>query len=99
MQHHNILVPLAFALCAPACTVGEDEALDATAGASVSTIDSSLTGCHGKASNAIPNDHRYTLTTFGGPGDQQAMSCGGFADGTGWYAASRQRYGCGSKVK
>jgi hypothetical protein len=27
------------------------------------------------------------------------MSCGGFADGTGWYAASRQRYGCGSKLK
>ena len=27
------------------------------------------------------------------------MSCGGYANGTGWYAASRQRYGCGAHVK
>jgi hypothetical protein len=27
------------------------------------------------------------------------MSCGGYADGTTWYAASRQRYGCGSKLQ
>ena len=27
------------------------------------------------------------------------MSCGGYANGTTWYAASRQRYGCGSRIK
>jgi hypothetical protein len=82
-----------------ACTVGEDEATDSTSGVSVSTTESSLTGCHGKASSAIPADGRYVITTFGGPGDHQSMSCGGFADGTGWYAASRQRYGCGAKLQ
>jgi hypothetical protein len=39
------------------------------------------------------------ITTFGGPGDHQPMSCGGYANGTTWYAASRQRYGCGSHIK
>lgn len=82
-----------------ACTVGEDEATDSTAGVSVSTADSSLTGCQGKASSVIPSDNTYVITTFGGPGDHQPMSCGGFADGTTWYAASRQRYGCGSKLQ
>ncbi len=79
--------------------VGEDEATDSTPGASVTTIDRSLTGCHGKASTSIPSDGQYVITTFGGPGDHQSMSCGGFADGTTWYAASRQRYGCGAKLK
>lgn len=85
-----------------ACTadveiLSEDE--DATEGASITTIGRGLTGCHGQASSAIPADGRYVITTFGGPGDHQPMSCGGYADGTGWYAASRQRYGCGSHVK
>lgn len=79
--------------------VGEDEATEATSGVSVSTASSDLTGCRGQASSSIPADGRFVLTTFGGPGDHQSMSCGGFADGTTWYAASRQRYGCGSKLK
>src|SRR6188768_3607579 len=88
-------------LFAAACTVGEDEALDATSGASVAneTDRRGLTNCQGKASTSIPADGKYVLTTFGGPGDHQSMSCGGYADGTTWYAASRQRYGCGSKLK
>src|SRR5688500_17322567 len=80
------------------CVVGEDEAIDATAGASVSQ-DYRLSGCRGQASSAIPANGRYVITTFGGPGDHQSMSCGGYANGTTWYAASRQRYGCGSKLK
>ena len=75
---------------------GEDE--NATEGASI-TSTYRLTGCHGQASSSIPADGKYVLTTFGGPGDHQSMSCGGYADGTGWYAASRQRYGCGSHIK
>jgi hypothetical protein len=80
------------------CVVG-DEADEATAGASVSSVSSELTGCNGQASSSIPADQTYVITTFGGPGDHQSMSCGGFADGTTWYAASRQRYGCGAKLK
>ncbi|MEO8700115.1 MAG: hypothetical protein ABI867_08730 [Kofleriaceae bacterium] len=84
---------------ATGCMVGEDEATEATPGASVSSSTSALTGCRGQASSVIPGDGRYVITTFGGPGDHQPMSCGGRADGTGWYAASRQRYGCGSKIR
>ena len=79
--------------------VGEDEATDATSGVSVGATSSDLTGCRGQAATSIPANGTYILTTFGGPGDHQSMSCGGFANGTTWYAASRQRYGCGSKLK
>jgi hypothetical protein len=79
--------------------VGEDEAVDATEGASVTNIAAGLRNCRGKASTAIPADGKYFITTFGGPGDHQSMSCGGYADGTGWYAASRQRYGCGAHLQ
>jgi hypothetical protein len=81
-----------------ACTIGESEDENATSGVSV-TIDQHLSGCHGQASSSIPSSGSFVLTTFGGPGDHQSMSCGGFADGTGWYAASRQRYGCGAHIK
>ena len=93
---------LAFAsLFAAACTgtvpvASEDT--DSTAGASIQ-ITNDLSGCHGKASSSIPADGRYVITTFGGGSDTQRMSCGGVADGTGWYAASRQRYGCGAKLQ
>ena len=86
---------------AAACTADVDiisEDTEATSGASVSQT-AALTGCRGQASSAIPADGRYVITTFGGPGDHQPMSCGGYADGTGWYAASRQRYGCGSHIR
>ncbi|HEY5933134.1 MAG TPA: hypothetical protein VIU61_00785 [Kofleriaceae bacterium] len=86
-------------LAVAACTIGEDEATEGTPGASVSNPSAELPGCQGQASSTIPADGRYVITTFGGPGDHQPMSCGGFADGTTWYAASRQRYGCGAKLK
>lgn len=90
---------LSTVLVSSACMVGEDEALDATSGVSVTTIGRGLTGCRGKASSSIPANGKYVITTFGGPGDHQSMSCGGYADGSGWYAASRQRYGCGAKLQ
>ena len=93
-----ILLVLATAACtADVEIITEDQ--DATPGASITTTARGITNCHGQASSAIPADGRYVITTFGGPGDHQQMSCGGYADGTGWYAASRQRYGCGSHVK
>ncbi|HUS27213.1 MAG TPA: hypothetical protein VMZ53_01855 [Kofleriaceae bacterium] len=90
-----------FVTATAACTadveiITEDQ--EATPGASITT-ERSLSGCNGHAATSIPADGRYVITTFGGPGDHQPMSCGGYADGTGWYAASRQRYGCGSHIK
>lgn len=94
----NLRLLLGLVLLVPSCMVG-DEAIDSTSGASVTQIDRRLTGCRGVASASIPGDDRFVLTTFGGPGDHQPMSCGGYADGTTWYAASRQRYGCGAKLR
>ena len=74
----------------------EDEG--ATAGASIQA-DPLLSGCAGQASSSIPSDGRYVLTSFGGGSDDQAMSCGGQADGSWYYAASRQRYGCGAHLQ
>jgi hypothetical protein len=93
---------IAVVLVLGACTadveiITEDQG--ATSGASVETSARGLTGCQGHASTSIPGDHEYVITTVGGPGDAQPMSCGGYANGTSWYAASRQRYGCGSHIK
>jgi len=75
-----------------------DESAESTSGASIE-INDHLSGCHGHASSTIPADGQYVITTFGGGGDTQPMSCGGTANGTGWYAASRQRYGCGAHLQ
>ena len=92
---------LALACSLFACSAVVDtstEDTDATSGVSIGSLDHGLTGCHGQASSSIPADGRYVMTTFGGGGDTQRMSCGGTADGTWFYAASRQRYGCGAHV-
>ncbi|MEO7109195.1 MAG: hypothetical protein ABI183_02055, partial [Polyangiaceae bacterium] len=40
------------------------------------------------------------LTSFGGPSESGIMSCGDYTkDGSWYYAASRQRYGCGSHIQ
>lgn len=93
---HRLL--LVIVVVVPGCMVGEDEATWGTPGVSVGQT-RALKNCKGKASSSIPADGRYVITTFGGPGDHQPMSCGGYANGTTWYAASRQRYGCGSKLR
>lgn len=83
-----------------ACTANVDtyEDSDSTSGTSIVNTPY-LSGCHGHASSSVPSDGRYVMTTFGGGADDQRMSCGGYADGTGWYAASRQRYGCGAHLQ
>lgn len=59
-----------------------------------------LHGCHGQASSSIPSDGNYNLTTFGGPSEPQPLSCGGASQSGSWYyAASKQRYGCGAHLK
>jgi hypothetical protein len=94
------LVPLASLLSLVACSaeVPVSEDTGSTEGVSI-TINPDLSGCHGRASSTIPADGEYVMTTFGGGSDTQRMSCGGTADGVGWYAASRQRYGCGAKLQ
>ena len=96
----TILASLPFVL--PACSAdvpsAKSEDSGSTAGASIG-VSEHLSGCHGHASSTIPADGRYVMTTFGGGADDQRMSCGGYADGTGWYAASRQRYGCGAHLQ
>jgi hypothetical protein len=100
VRSHSRVIPFVVSLSVGACTADVEittEDQNSTSGASV-TYTSHLSGCHGKASTSIPGDDSYVLTSFGGPGDMQSMSCGGKADGKGWYAASRQRYGCGTKL-
>ncbi|MEZ4227451.1 MAG: hypothetical protein R3B13_41315 [Polyangiaceae bacterium] len=69
-------------------------------GASMGATDKSLSGCKGKASSSVPSDGTYVITTFGGPSESQPMACGSHTKSGSWYyAASKQRYGCGSKIK
>jgi hypothetical protein len=69
-------------------------------GQSISAPPDALKGCHGKASSSIPASGNYYLTTFGsGSSDDGIMSCGSYTKHGSWYyAASRQRYGCGSRI-
>jgi hypothetical protein len=65
-----------------------------------SSSDSDLKNCHGKASSTIPSSGAYELTSFGGPTESGIMSCGDYTkDGSWYYAASRQRYGCGAHIQ
>ena len=84
----SILTFLALAACSSAPSSDATSAADA------------LHGCHGKASSSIPPSGVYYLTTFGGPSESQMMSCGkSTKSGTWYYAASRQRYGCGAHLQ
>jgi hypothetical protein len=70
-------------------------------GLSVSQTQEGLSGCVGHASSSIPSSGDYYLTSFGfSPSDNGTMSCGEKTlDGTWYYAASRQRYGCGAHIQ
>jgi hypothetical protein len=69
-------------------------------GTATSTSQDALRGCHGTASSAVPDDGNYFMTTFGGSNDGQRMSCGERTlNGSWYYAASRQRYGCGAHLQ
>lgn len=57
--------------------------------------------CAGAAYADLPADGTYFLTTFGGGTDTGPMSCAPnpIADGGWWYAADRQRFGCGAVIR
>jgi hypothetical protein len=86
------LIAVAAAGCASRATPTESAAMSGS---------QDLSGCDGQASSVIPASHEYTLTSFGNsPSDNGEMSCGEYTDDGDWYyAASRQRYGCGSHVQ
>jgi hypothetical protein len=70
-------------------------------GVSVSQTQEGLTGCHGTAASSVPASGNYYLTSFGfTPSDDGLMSCGQKTlHGSWYYAASRQRYGCGAHIQ
>ncbi|HEY1960372.1 MAG TPA: hypothetical protein VGH28_32400 [Polyangiaceae bacterium] len=70
-------------------------------GLSSSSASSELKGCHGVASSSKPSSGDYYLTSFGFTADDDGiMSCGEYTKGGSWYyAASRQRFGCGSRIQ
>lgn len=100
MKRHNlysgILVSLALGLAGCGADIDTGDT-----GQSIVETPESLHGCRGHASSAVPASGHYFLTTFGAsPGDDGRMSCGDFTrHGSWYYAASRQRYGCGSHIR
>jgi len=95
MRRLATLLVLGSACTADVDIISEDN--NSTSGTSI-TEARGLSGCKGQASSSIPSNGQYVITTFASPGGAQ-MSCGGYADGVSWYAASRQRYGCGSHIR
>ena len=71
------------------------------AGVSSGSGTENLSGCHGVASSTKPASGDYYLTSFGfSAGDDGIMSCGEYTKHGSWYyAASRQRFGCGSHIQ
>ncbi|HJZ84284.1 MAG TPA: hypothetical protein VKN99_03895 [Polyangia bacterium] len=92
---YAIGVAVALALAMAGCGLGEiDE------GQSITELPEGLTGCRGHASSSIPSSGSYFLTSFGNGSDSGIMSCGTNTNHGSWYyAASRQRYGCGSHIQ
>jgi hypothetical protein len=68
---------------------------------STSRTEEGLSGCHGTAASTVPASGDYYLTSFGfSPSDDGLMSCGEKTlHGSWYYAASRQRYGCGAHIQ
>jgi hypothetical protein len=91
------LLPLVLAGCTPQSDSGASGNGDR-----VSSTDESLKGCHHQASRIIPDDGIFVVTTFGGPDEPSSglMSCGeNTRNGSWYYSASRQRFGCGAHVR
>jgi hypothetical protein len=86
-------------LIASIAIVGCSRAPDS--GMSASSTSSDLSGCHGVASSSQPSSGAYYLTSFGfSPSDDGEMSCGEYTKNGSWYyAASRQRFGCGAHIQ
>jgi hypothetical protein len=88
------LVGLTLSIVLSACSSATDPT-------SSSADQTALSGCNGTASSTQPANGSYYLTSFGfSPGDDGTMSCGeNTKTGTWYYAASRQRFGCGAHIQ
>jgi hypothetical protein len=85
----------AFALVT-ACSSADPTASDSN----IASSNEAIRGCRGQASSTIPRSGSMYLTSFGGPGEGQRMSCGqSTRNGSWYYAASRQRFGCGAHLQ
>ena len=95
----KVLALAAVAVVAAACSAQTAEEGDVST--SIASTDQELKGCHGKASSTIPSSGSFYITTFGSSSsDDGIMSCGTYTKHGSWYyAASRQRYGCGAHIK
>jgi hypothetical protein len=89
----SIILTLVTAACASQSDGGEE-------GASVSQAPEALRGCGGHASSSKPPSGEYYLTSFGAGADSGTMACGdNTRHGAWYYAASRQRFGCGAHIQ
>jgi len=72
-----------------------------TGGPAGESVDACIARVGSMTDDRLPADQGYDLTTFGGPGDEQPVSCIGapVADGTWFYAANAQRFACGQRVR
>ncbi len=72
-----------------------------TGGPAGETVGQCLSRLGSDTDDRLPADQRYEVTTFGGPGDEQPVACAGVADadGTWFYAANRQRFRCGQRIR
>ncbi len=71
-----------------------------TGGPAGESLSACLSRVGSRTDDRLPESQRYEVTTFGGPGDEQPTACGGMdADGTWYYAANRQRFACGQRVR
>lgn len=71
-----------------------------TGGPDGETVSACLARVGSRTDSRVPEDQGYDLTTFGGPGDEQDVACGGpRADGSWYYAAGSQRFACGQRVR
>jgi hypothetical protein len=88
----SIILGFSVASCASSTDSGD--------GTPVEETGEELRGCHGHASSTIPSSGDYYLTSFGDGSDSGTMSCGSNTKHGSWYyAASRQRFGCGAHIK
>lgn len=95
-----VLAVLAVAGSAVGGCSGADDTQESWPEAPPPSSQDGLSGCKGKASSSIPSSGVYVLTTFGGPDEPQPLACGSHSKSGSWYyAASRQRYGCGKHVR
>jgi len=99
LNHRALLLRVVGVTGLTSCLTGCGGEVDA--GMSTARTEEGLSGCHGTASSAVPASGDYYLTSFGfSPSDDGTMSCGDKTlHGSWYYAASRQRYGCGSHIQ